>query len=128
MVLSIVYLLARRLLEFEALRFRARRSKDLEIVILRHELAILRRQVARPELTDVDRVFLAAASRVLPRGLWSVFFVTPDTLLRWHRRLAARHWTSHSAARLPGRCRSHAPFPPDQVLQGGLRGQARRGR
>ncbi len=93
MVMSILYLLARRLLELEALRLRSRRSKDLEIVILRHELGVLRRQVARSELTDVDRVFLAAASRVLPRRLWSVFLVTPETLLRWHRRLVARHWT-----------------------------------
>ena len=93
MVPSVCYLLARRVLALVTLRFRSRRSKDLEIVILRHELAILRRQVARPELADADRVFLAAASRLLPRRCWSVFFVTPETLLRWHRRLVARRWT-----------------------------------
>lgn len=83
------------------LRFRTDRSKDLEIVVLRHELAILRRQVSRPELKDFDRVFLAAASRLLSRQRWSVFFVRPETLLRWHRRLVARHWTYPT--RGPGR-------------------------
>jgi hypothetical protein len=60
MLPSLLYILTRRMLELVALRFRSRRSKDLEIVVLRHELAILRRQVARPELSDADRVFLAA--------------------------------------------------------------------
>ena len=89
---SLLYLLTRRVLDLVALRFRSGRSKDLEIVVLRHELAVLRRQVARPELSDADRVFLAAASRLLPRRRWSSFFVRPETLLRWHRRLVARRW------------------------------------
>ncbi len=69
------------------------RREDLEIVVLRHELAVLRRQIHRPELTDGDRVFLAAASRVLLRNRWLAFFVTPGTLMRWHRRAVARRWT-----------------------------------
>jgi putative transposase len=62
----------------------------LEIIVLRHELAILRRRARRPAMTTVDRLFLAAASRVLPRAAWRSFMVT---LLQWHRRLVAKRWT-----------------------------------
>jgi putative transposase len=92
-VASVMYVLVRRVLGLATLRFRSRRYKDLEILVLRHELAVLRRQVSRPQLDDADRVFLAAASRILPRACWNIFLVTPATLLRWHRRLVARHWT-----------------------------------
>jgi putative transposase len=61
--------------------------EDLEIVVLRHELAILRRRTRRPAITAIDRLFLSAASRLLPRARWQSFVVTPATLLRWHRRL-----------------------------------------
>jgi putative transposase len=91
--LALCYLVLRRLLQLAALRFRSDQFKELEIVVLRHELAVLRRQLARPELTSADRVFLAAASRLLPRASWRSFAVTPTTLLRWHRRLVARRWT-----------------------------------
>jgi transposase InsO family protein len=80
---------------------RSQDFKELEIVVLRHELAILRRHVARPTLRSADRIFLAAASRLIPRHRWSSFFVTPDTLLRWHRRLVAQRWTYPT--RRPGR-------------------------
>jgi hypothetical protein len=86
-------LVFRRALQLAALRFRSEEFKELEIVVLRHELAVLRRQVARLELRPADRVFLAAASRLLPRTSWRSFVVTPTTLLRWHRRLVARRWT-----------------------------------
>jgi hypothetical protein len=74
---------------------------DLEVVVLRHQLAILRRQVKRPVYRRTDRAFLAVASRVLPRETWRSFMVRPETLLRWHRELVARKWTKPH--RRPGR-------------------------
>jgi hypothetical protein len=80
---SLCYLVLRRVLQLAALRCRSEEFKELEIVVLRHELAVLRRQVGRPELRPADRVFLADASRLLARGSWRSFVVTPTTLLRW---------------------------------------------
>jgi hypothetical protein len=62
--------------------WRRERSKELEILVLRHELSILRRQVRRPPFATRDRLLLAALSRVLPRCSWHAFRVTPETLLR----------------------------------------------
>jgi putative transposase len=90
---SLCYLLVRSVFQLVSLRSRSRDFKELEIVVLRHQLAVLRRQTGRPRLTTTDRVFLAAASRFLPRSRWRSFLVTPTTLLRWHRRLVARRWT-----------------------------------
>jgi hypothetical protein len=61
-------------------------------VMLRHQLTVLRRQIPRPRLEPADRALLAAVSRVLPRARWSCFFVQPETLLGWHRRLVAGAW------------------------------------
>jgi putative transposase len=84
-LLSLCYLLLRRVLPLALWRWRSNDVKALEVVVLRHELAILRRQTKRPAMTAVDRLFLAAASRSLPRKDWPSFVVTPETLLRWHR-------------------------------------------
>jgi transposase len=92
-VVSLVYWALRRLLELLVLRMRSERVKDIEILVLRQQLRVLERQVARPRLRPSDWVLLAAFSRVLPRAVWSSFFVTPATLLRWHRELVARRWT-----------------------------------
>ena len=92
-LVSLIYLALRRVFELALLRCRSQDFKELEIVVLRHELTILRRQHGRPTLDRADRVFLAAASRLLVRERWSSFLVTPGTLLRWHRQLVARHWT-----------------------------------
>jgi putative transposase len=91
--LSLGYLALRWLLQVVIVRSRSESSKELEIVVLRHELSVLRRQVGRPQLRPSDRVLLAAASRLLSRSRWSSFLVTPNTLMRWHRRLVARRWT-----------------------------------
>ena len=88
-----VYWMLRRVLELAALLCASEDAKELEILVLRHQLAVLRRQVARPELRPGDRVLLAGLSRALPRARWSAFFVRPETLLAWHRRLVKRKWT-----------------------------------
>jgi putative transposase len=86
-LVSFCYLVLRRLLQIAALRVRSNDFKELEIVVLQHEVAILQRQRKRPALMTIDRLFLAAASRFLSREHWRSFMITPATLLRWHRRL-----------------------------------------
>jgi putative transposase len=98
---SFAYLVVRNLFALVWLLARPRRSKELEILVLRHELAMLRRQARQPNLTRADRALLAALSRSLPRLAWVGFPVKPETLLRWHRQLVARRWTY--AHRAPGR-------------------------
>src|SRR3979490_1412401 len=93
MTASLMYLLLRQGLQMFAQIARDGGAKDVEILVLRHQVAVLRRQVHRPDLQPADRVVLAALSRLLPRRRWSAFFVTPATLLRWHRQLLPRHWT-----------------------------------
>jgi hypothetical protein len=77
-------------------------AKDLEILVLRHQLRVLRRKTRRHRFTILDRVLLAAASRAIPRDRWASFLVTPQTLLRWHRELVRRKWT-YRKDRRPGR-------------------------
>ena len=67
-------------------------ERDIELLVLRHQVKVLQRQVKRPRPNRLDRVLLAAASRAIPRDRWVAFLVTPATLLRWHRELV-RKWT-----------------------------------
>jgi hypothetical protein len=91
-------------------------TKDLEVLVLRQRLQVLRRTAGRPRLTGRDRVLLAAARRALPRQQWpSLFLVTPPTLLRWHRELVRRKWTGRNE-RQPGR-----PPVDSEVVALGLR-------
>src|SRR3990172_4696227 len=91
MLFSLLYLLVRAIFrlappgdEFE---------REVEIMVLRHQVRVLRRKDGRPKLRRIDKLLLAAASRILPRDRWASFIVTPATLLRWHRELARRKWT-----------------------------------
>ena len=83
------------------LAVRSARSKDLEIIVLRHQLTVLHRQIDRPALNNDDRTLLGAIAAALPRASRTGWLVTPETLLRWHRRRIARHWTQPT--RPPGR-------------------------
>jgi putative transposase len=101
-IFSAVYLLARCLLGCLVM---ARRevSKDAELLVLRHENAVLRRQISRVRYEPAGRLWLAALSRLIPRRRWGeVFAVTPATLLAWHRRLVVRKW-DYTSRRRPGR-------------------------
>jgi putative transposase len=86
MALSFLYLMTRRLLGMLLGSLRSEHAKDVEI-------AVLRRQVKRPEFRPADRALLAMLSNAHPRWRWSSLLVTPDTILRWHRLLVARKWT-----------------------------------
>src|SRR4030088_587976 len=101
--LSILYRLVRCLLGLTAVLMRRDLSKDAELLVLRHENAVLRRQIARVRYTPADRLWLAALARLIPRRRWAqVFAVTPATVLGWHRRLVTRKW-DYSSRRRPGR-------------------------
>jgi transposase len=103
MLLKIVYLLACRVLDVAVLVFRGDRAKAAEVLVLRHENAVLRRQTGRIRYEPTDRVWFAALARLLPRRRWTeIFPVTPATLLAWHRKLAAAKYDT-SGRRKPGR-------------------------
>jgi hypothetical protein len=91
--LSFLYRLLRRTLELVRVHHLGDVAKDAEILILRHQLAVLRRQVARPRYSWSDRAFVALLASVVPRERWRPFLVTPQTVLDWHRRLVSRRWT-----------------------------------
>ena len=103
MLLKIVYLLTCRVLSLVVLVFRGDRAKDAELLVLRHENAVLRRHAGRVRYQSADRAWLAALARLIPRRRWAeVFPVTPAALLAWHRRLAAKKYDTRKR-RKPGR-------------------------
>ena len=103
MLLKIVYLLTCRVLGLAVLVFRGDRAKDAELLVLRHENAVLHRHAGRVRYEPADRAWFAALARRIPRRRWTeIFPVTPATLLAWHRKLAANKYDT-SKRRKPGR-------------------------
>lgn len=104
MIVSLLYKVARKLLSVPSVLLRAQVAKDAELLVLRHENAVLRRQLAGPVRYEMaDRVWFAALSGLIPRRRWrEVFPVAPGTLLAWHRRFIAAKW-HYTARRRTGR-------------------------
>jgi len=92
-LLYLLYLLCCQVLRWLVLLSRSAAAKDAELLMLRHEVAVLRRQVARPRVDWADRAVLAGLARLPPRPAWHGLIVQPTTLLRWHRDLVRRRWT-----------------------------------
>src|SRR6266516_1968320 len=101
MLLSFAYLALSTLLRLLASGRRDAFVKDVEVLVLRHQLAVLRRQAGRPKLRPADRALLAALTRLLPHPRRHGLLMTPQTLMRWHRELVRRKWTQ--SGRGPGR-------------------------
>jgi len=99
--LRLLYLIFNQLLSWLALLPRAPSSKDIELLVLRHEVAVLRRTNPKPRLDWADRALLAALIRRLPAALRGHRVVTPATVLRWHRRLVTKKWTYPSRSGRP---------------------------
>ena len=99
--LSLLYRLSRRALEAVLVLWSDAAAKDAEILVLRHQLAVLRRQVARPRLTWSDRALISMLASLVPRERWGSFLIAPQTILGWHRSLIGKRWTYPH--RRPGR-------------------------
>jgi putative transposase len=94
MALRLIYQMFTKLLGWIVLHTRSDTTKDIEILVLRHQLAVLQRRTPRPQMTWTDRALIAALTRLLPVRRRLGLLVTPATILRWHRQLITRRWTT----------------------------------
>ena len=101
MALRLIYLMFVKLMSWMVLQARTENAKEIEILVLRHQLAVLQRHTPRPRISRIDRAVIAALSRLLPASRRHGFLVTPATILRWHRQLVSRHWTPARPGRPP---------------------------
>src|SRR5262249_59240070 len=100
---SVVYAVVRGLLDVALVRGPTARAQAVELLALRHEVRVLRRQVKRTRWRPGDRLLLAALSRPMPPAAWGRLPGRPETLLRWHRELVRRKWAAFGRPRGPGR-------------------------
>ena len=101
MALKLIYHVFAKLLSWMVLRASSDTANEVEILVLRHQLAVLLRSTPRPRISWTDRAVIAAHARLLPARRHRGFLVTPATILRWHRQLVARRWTTQPTR--PGR-------------------------
>jgi putative transposase len=94
MAVQLIYLMFSKLLGWMVLHTRSDTAKEIEILVLRHQLAVLRRRTPGPRMSWTDRALIAALTRLLPTPRHLGLLVTPATILRWHRQLVARRWTT----------------------------------
>ena len=103
MAVKLIYQVFTKLLSWMVLHARSNTANEIEILVLRHQLAVLQRRTPRPRISWTDRAVIAALARLLPARRRHGFLITPATILRWHRQLVSRHWTTR-----PGRAGRHA--------------------
>ena len=101
MAVKLIYQMFAKLLSWMALCARSDTTKEIEILVLRHQLAVLQRRTPRPQISWSDRAVIAALARLLPAPRRRGLLVTPATILRWHQHLVRRHWTTQPVR--PGR-------------------------
>ncbi len=102
MLFAFAYSVLRLLLDLADVRLRVR-DPEAELLLLRHQLRVVRRQVNRPQLDVADRAIMAALSQLVSRAAWVGMLVQPDTVLGWHRQLVRRKWAAFGRGRGPGR-------------------------
>jgi hypothetical protein len=119
MAVKLIYQMFAKLLSWMMLHARSNAANEIEILVLRHQPAVLQRRTPRPQISWSDRAVITALARLLPARRRRGFLVTPATILRWHRQLLRCRWTTQPVrAGRPGRppCHPHRPPRPDRSL------------